>query len=153
MAKVTIHQRELERVRESLAYGVQNLMFAIETDAKREAPVRGGYRSFMSTKRGKAGQVLIGGTLRRSIHTAVYYRGKPIAGGSDENGNSTPAYSEAGDADIVGIVGTNCTYGAFVEMGTVKMRERPFLAPAFDANAKDAGSLINAGARRRLGRP
>jgi|PlaIllAssembly_1097288.scaffolds.fasta_scaffold00569_7 HK97 gp10 family phage protein len=152
MGKVKVYEAELDRIRESLAYGVQNLMFAVEADAKREAPVRGGYRSFMSTKRGKAGQVLIGGTLRRSIHSTTYYKGKPIVGGTDENGNAKPDYSESGDGDIVGIVGTNCSYGAFVELGTVKMRERPFLTPAFDANAANAGDLINAGARRRLGR-
>jgi len=147
MGKVKVYQQEMLRLRMSLAFGVHNWAMAVEADAKRDAPVRGGHRSRMTTKRGKAGQVLIGGTLRRSIHSVTYFQGRPIAGGTDENGNRAPNYEKAGD--IVGVVGTNCTYGAYVELGTVKMPARPFITPAFDANARHITQLINAGAARK----
>lgn len=147
--RMDINEMELHRLHESLAYGVLNFMYAVEADAKREAPVRGGYRSFMTTKKGKAGQVLIGGTLRRSIHSVVYFNGRTLTGSDDrdDNGNAIPTYESS--PDIVGYVGTNCSYGAFVELGTVKMDARPFLSPAFDGNVPNASALINAGARRK----
>lgn len=147
MGKVKVYQQEMLRLRMSLAWGVHNFAMAVEADAKRDAPVRGGHRSFMTTKRGKAGQVLKGGTLRRSIHAVTYFQGKPIVGGRDENGAAIPDYDKTGD--IVGIVGTNCSYGAYVELGTVKMPARPFVAPAFDANERNVIALINAGAARK----
>jgi HK97 gp10 family phage protein len=149
MGKVTVYAQEVDRLKRSLAFGVLNFMYAVEADAKREAPVRGGYRSFMSTKRGKAGQVLIGGTLRRSIHATTYYKGQTLvaADDRDDNGEAIPDYDAS--PDIVGYAGTNCSYGAFVEFGTVKMEARPFLSPAFDGNVPNASALINAGARRK----
>lgn len=150
--KVVVHVGEVQNLREALGRGVLNWMHAVEADAKADAPVRGGHRSFMSTKRGKAGQVLIGGTLRRSIHSQVWVDGVAIKpSGTDENGNGLPHYPVPFKG-VTGIVGTNAHYGLFVELGTVKMAERPFLGPAFDGNMSRRESLIRAGMNYR-GKP
>jgi len=140
-----------------LGRGMLNLAHAIEAGAKREAPVRGGYRSFLTTKRTKAGasgsvaiganngSVLIGGTLRRSIHSAAFVDGSPVSGSgqADENGKPVPDYAPG--RGVVAFVGTNCNYGAYVEIGTVKMDARPFLGPSVDAESQRAATLIRAG--------
>jgi hypothetical protein len=142
--RVQVNRGERQQLQRALAAGVLNLMHAVETDAKREAPVRGGHRSF-------APDGPVGGTLRRSIHAVTYLEGRPIAGSAaaDENGQRIPDYG--GGGQIVGIVGTNSGYGGFVELGTVKMPARAFLAPAGDKNLADAQGLITAGAKRFLG--
>jgi hypothetical protein len=141
--------RELAKLREAVAYGMLNLGHAIETDTKRETVVRGGHRSF-NTDLTKAGTPRVGGTLRRSIHTAAYLDGKQVGGvATDENGAATPDY--AAGTGIKVFVGTNSGYGAYVELGTVKMPARPSLVPALLKNKGDAPALIAAGARKRLG--
>jgi HK97 gp10 family phage protein len=145
--KVVIHEDEMRRFREAVGLGALNFGHAVEGAAKREAPVRGGYRSFMTTKTGKAGQVLIGGTLRRSIHAAAWVDGRRVgSSGSDENGNDPPDYSPG--PGIVVVIGTNSTYGAYVELGTSRMAERPFLGPAFEGQSGSMASLIRAGMKR-----
>lgn len=157
-SKVKVNAAEMARFRHALGLGALNFAHAVEADAKREAPVRGGYRSFLTTKRTKAGRegkvaigadngsVLIGGTLRRSIHSVAYVDSQRIGGGEDENGKPVPDYA-AGDG-IVAVTGTNCEYGAYVEIGTVRMSARPFLGPAFDKNMERLPSLMRAGMKR-----
>lgn len=159
-AKVKINEAEMARFRRAVGLGMLNFAHAVEAGAKREAPVRGGYRSFLTTKRTKAGasgevaigadngSVLIGGTLRRSIHSVAYVDGKPVSGSgqADENGKGLPDYAPS--RGIVAIVGTNCEYGAYVEIGTTKMASRPFLGPAFDAESARLESLVRAGMKR-----
>ncbi|MFA5313220.1 MAG: HK97-gp10 family putative phage morphogenesis protein [Methanomassiliicoccales archaeon] len=55
------------------------------------------------------GQLYSGGRLKSSIHPSFY------------------------KAQFKVTVGTNVTYGPYVEYGTVKMRAQPFLNPAFEA--------------------
>lgn len=159
-AKVVINKAEQARFNRALGMGVLNFGHAVEAGAKREAPVRGGYRSFLTTKMTKAGRegkiprgadngsVLIGGTLRRSIHSAAWVNGVPVAGSqqSDENGKGIPDYAPA--KGVMVAVGTNCEYGAYVEIGTVKMAARPFLGPAWDAAMGNFDSLVRAGMRK-----
>ena len=160
MTTVKLRPAEMDRLRQAIAFGMLNLGHAIEGDAKADAPVRGGHRSFLTTKRTKAGRaglavsenngsVLIGGNLRRSIHTAAYLDGSQIARSNDDNGKPTPNY--AAGSGIKVFVGTNSGYGAYVELGTRRMAARPFLTPAFLKNRGRAASLIAAGARRKLG--
>ena len=158
-AKVKIHETEYDRFLTAVGYGALNFGHAVEADAKRDAPVRGGHRSFLTTKRTKAGargdvpigadngSVMIGGTLRRSIHTAAWVDGKRIGSSADENGKGIPDYALSGK--IVVVVGTNCDYGAYVEIGTVKMQERPFLGPSFDSNLSRSDALIAAGMKAK----
>lgn len=159
-AKVVVNKDEVQRFRKALGLGMMNFCHAVEGDAKGEAPVRGGYRSFLTTKRTQAGasgkvdigadngSVLIGGTLRRSIHSAAWVDGSPVAGAQqvDENGNTVPSYAPG--KGILGVIGTNSSYGAYVELGTVRMQERPFLGPAFDANGGRFAGLMKAGMKR-----
>lgn len=141
--------RELAQLREAVAYGMLNLGHAIEADTKRETVVRGGHRSFKTMKNAD-GSPQVGGTLRRSIHTAAYLDGRQVGGvTTDENGAPAPDYA-AGPGPKV-FVGTNSGYGAYVELGTSKMAARPALVPALLKNKGDAPALIAAGARRKLG--
>lgn len=158
-SSVVIHEDEYDRFLQAVGYGMLNFGHAVEADAKRDAPVRGGHRSFLTTKRTKAGargdvpigadngSVLIGGTLRRSIHTAVWVDGRRLGEASDENGRAIPDYATTGK--VVVVIGTNCDYGAYVEIGTVKMAARPFLGPAFDSNGSRIESLVRAGMKAK----
>lgn len=142
-SKTTIRPQALRQLREAAAYGLLNAMFAIEGAAKKNTPVRGGYRSF-------APDGPVGGTLRRSEHSAVYLDGQKIAGPeADENGSPVPDYASGGG--IVGFTGTNTDYAVYVHNGTVKMAARPFLTEGFMQVRGQLQALIVAGARRRLG--
>lgn len=134
---------ELDR---DLAIGVYALALAAETEAKREAPVRGGYRSF------RPGIPPIGGTLRRSIHSIGYGRDGRQVGEHNEAGRAIPSEAGPQPGVISSYVGTNSGYGAFVELGTVKMPARPFLSPALDSAMARATSIM-AAAIDRAGRP
>lgn len=136
---------------EAIGYGLLNYGHAVETRGKANAPVRGGNRSF-------APDGPVGGTLRRSIHTVAYAGGRRIGDGTavsptsgvDENGTGTP--SDYGPRNEVAVfVGTNSGYGLWVHEGTAVMAARPFLTEAWLATRAEAGALIAAGARRRLG--
>jgi hypothetical protein len=141
--------RELAKLREAVAYGFLNFGHAVETDAKRDTVVRGGHRSFMTMKNAD-GSAQVGGTLRRSVHTAAHLDGQQIGGvATDENGAATPAY--AAGPGIRVFVGTNSGYGFWVDQGTSKMPARPALVPALLKNKGDAPALIAAGARKKLG--
>lgn len=140
--------RELAKLRAGVAYGLLNFGHAIETDAKRETVVRGGHRSF-NTVRNADGTPQVGGTLRRSVHTAAYIDGRQIAATADENGKAAPEY--AAGRGIRVFVGTNSGYGFYVDQGTDKMPARPALVPALLKNKVGAAVIIAAGTRRKLG--
>src|SRR5690349_17275852 len=73
------------QLRAAIAAGVQAIMLDAETEAKREAPVRGGYRSF------RPGTKPIGGTLRRSIHSATFLDGRQVGSSPVESAAAVPA--------------------------------------------------------------
>ena len=148
--RIVRHPAAIKAAREAAAYGLLNFGFAVETAWKRDAVVRGGHRSF-NTDLTKAGTPRVGGTFRRSIHTAAYLDGRRIGGEtSDENGVAPPDYAPG--TGMVVFVGSNSGYGAFVELGTAKMPARPAAVPALLATKGQAPALIAAGARRHLGR-
>lgn len=109
-----------------LAVGMHAVALDTETEAKREAPVRGGYRSF------RPGEKPIGGTLRRSIHSVTYGVDGSTVGISREGAGAIAADETPVPGQITSFVGTNTGYGIFVELGTSKMPARAFLAPAAD---------------------
>lgn len=143
-------------IEEAATYGLLELGYAAETAWKADVVVRGGHRSF-NTDLTKAGTPRVGGTLRRSIHTAAYHNGRQIAAGTarartsgvDENQEPVPDYVPGTGGRV--FVGTNSGYGAFVELGTSKMPPRPAGIPALLSLRGRAPALIAAGARRRLG--
>jgi HK97 gp10 family phage protein len=110
----------------ALAFGLLNLGFAIEGDAKQNCP----YKT---------------GNLRRSIHSALFLKGARIYGGTDDNAKPIPAYAAAPNATAMVVVGTNAGYGVFVELGTIHMSAQPYLAPALAANRGRASTLVKAG--------
>lgn len=124
MADVTVHvnRDEVAKLKLALAYGMLNLGFFIETQAKLRCP----YRT---------------GNLRRSIHTVAFHEGKTIL----EQGK-VPDYGQDKQGTGV-IVGTNAGYGIFVELGTYKMAAQPFLTPAAQEGLSKAVELITSGAR------
>lgn len=109
-----------------LAVGMHAVVLVAETEAKREAPVRGGYRSF------RPGTSPIGGTLRRSIHAVTYGVDGGVVGLDNEGGKAIPTEEAPVPGKITGYIGTNSGYGAFVELGTSRMPARAFLSPASD---------------------
>ena len=125
------NEAEFRRLEEALAFGLLNLGFAIEADAKARVPV-------------------LTGNLRRSIHTAGFRKGARFYGGTDDNGKPVPDYAGGGRQTMV-VVGTNAGYGVFVELGTFKMAAQPFLGPALADNRSRAGELVKAGMARKLG--
>ncbi len=140
----------LAKLRNAIAVGVAQVMLDAETEAKREAPVRGGYRSFVP------GTKPIGGTLRRSIHSATFLDGKLVSQhveavpGSTRPPGPLPEMA-ALPGRIVGYVGTNSGYGAFVELGTVRMTPRPFLGPGLEVASKRAVATIARAVQRAGG--
>lgn len=122
IVRIVPNSRGLADFRRRLARGTAAVVLDAETEAKRETPVHGGYRSF------RPGEKPIGGTLRRSVHSAVFLDGT-LAFSHAEDGKP-PLGDETGlPGRIVGYVGTNSGYGSFVELGTSKMPARPFLTP------------------------
>ncbi len=113
----------IKAAREAGAYGLLNFGFAVEGAWKADAVVRGGHRSFM-TDLTKAGTPRVGGTFRRSIHTAAYLDGQRIGGEmADENGEAPPNYP-AGKGMVV-YVGSNCGYGGPSSSGPPRCRPGP----------------------------
>lgn len=124
--KVKRREREISQMEEALGYGMLNLGFHIEERAKANVPVRTG-------------------NLRRSIHTVAFANGHRI--GSSEG--ELPA--ELGALRGIGVVvGTNTGYGLYVELGTVRMRARPYLTPAAQDGLANAIHLISEGAKARF---
>lgn len=126
MAEITVHRNEdeIKRLKRALAYGMLNLGYFIETQAKTKCP----YKT---------------GNLRRSIHTVGFHDGSVLASTADRK---PPDYGQDRRASGV-IVGTNTGYGIFVELGTIKMKPRAFLQPAASAGLAKGEALIIEGAR------
>lgn len=155
--RVVMHPAGIKAAREAAAYGLLNFGFAVEGEWKKDAVVRGGHRSF-NTDLTKAGTPRVGGTFRRSIHTAGYRDGVRIGAGTASNPNSgqddnhEPVPTYVPGSGIVVFVGTNSGYGAFVELGTRNMPARPAGVPALLRLKSQAQSLVAAGARKHRGR-
>jgi HK97 gp10 family phage protein len=114
----------MAQLKVQLAYGLLNVGLAVEAAAKRRSPV-------------------LTGNLRRSVHTAAFSEGKRIYGATDENGHPIPDYVAPKGA--ITIVGTNCGYGVFQELGTRYMHAQPYLGPGLNDVRGEAQMLIKAG--------
>jgi hypothetical protein len=139
--KIVPNAQGMAEFRMRIASGLAAVMRDAELEAKRETPVRGAYRSF------RPGQPPIGGTLRRSVHSAVFLDGRLTFHGSEDQ-QAPMAEMQGLPNGIVGFVGTNTGYGAFVELGTRRMTSRPFLGPGLDAAMGRAGATFTRGMGR-----
>lgn len=129
---------------DALGYGLLNLGFALETAMKGHTPVRGGFRSFDPTGP-------VGGTLRRSEHTVAYVDGQEIGRHVDAAADNPVLPDYVPGQGAVVYVGTNSGYGRWVAEGTSKMAARPFPEEGLADVTPQAGALIAAGTRKRLG--
>ena len=72
------------------------------------------------------------GRLRASVssnwHGSGMERGKVDSQAEPDDGVGQP------DKELTGVVGTNVDYGRYMEMGTVKLKPRPYLRPALEKN-------------------
>lgn len=140
IVRIVPNRAGLAAFRTRVARGTLAVVLDAETEAKRETPVHGGYRSF------RPGEKPIGGTLRRSVHSVTYLDGVLFAHHTEDG--KPPLPEETGGRGIVGYVGTNSGYGGFVDQGTAKMAPREFLAPGLRVAAGRAPGTI----KRAMGR-
>lgn len=131
-------QEALSKLEEALKAGLTECGLLAERTAKQRCPVAQPW-NWKYPKKG-----YIGGTLRNSIATAVDGTVPKTDGKRDyENPNKdkritghyeqqTPREPQDGKKALY--VGTNVYYAPYVEMGTSKMKKRPFIEPALMEN-------------------
>lgn len=96
----------------------------IESDAKKTMTDKG----IVDTGR-------LRGSLSYTVNDGQTVGYEPVEGSADDD----PV--RAGEKNTA-IIGTNVFYGKFIEFGTSKMKARPFLRPAFDANVAKIKKLF-----------
>ena len=81
---------------------------------------------------------------RRSVHHSPSVEGEPPAIDTGRLVQSVTHVVEGGgyEPETKGYVGTNLGYGKWLEMGTSKMKPRPWLVPALNANREKIKQLI-----------
>lgn len=150
MSRFEWNEGAWQQVRRAAAMGLLNACHAIEAKSKSITPVHGDPTQGGIYSTFTPGARPIGGTLRRSQHSAVYVDGIKIAGATnDENGTLVPEYIPR--KGIAGFVGTNVFYALFVHDGTVKMDARPFLATAVAELEPDIPGYVASGMAAALG--
>jgi HK97 gp10 family phage protein len=108
-------EKAIARVRKDVVSNLWRIGFLIEADAKRLCPVDTG-------------------RLRASLITDVDERSLAVRVGSSPHLLEHPT--------IAGVVGTDVYYAKYVELGTYKMKARPFLTPAMWMNKSNALALL-----------
>lgn len=84
------------------------------------------------------------GRLRNSITSAVSGQSGSTHNYSDDKGNRfSDAIGSTGDAkENTVYLGTNVEYSSYVELGTYKMRARPFIRPAMEKNLSEYKDIL-----------
>ena len=128
----------LEMVNNKGTDAIKKGCFMVEGDAKRS--MKPGSGNEYKRPGGKihhasaAGQppAVDTGRLRASVssnwHGSGMERGKVDSQAEPDDGVGQP------DKELTGVVGTNVDYGRYMEMGTVKLKPRPYLRPALEKN-------------------
>jgi HK97 gp10 family phage protein len=129
--KVVSHRQEvIDAKDEAVKRAMIQIGMAAETYAKSLCPV--------GTPESTGIKGYIGGTLRGSITYATeeqHSTGQAPARGADYKMLATPEKERV-------YIGTNVEYAPYVEMGTVKMKPKPYLKPAIANNADEYKSII-----------
>lgn len=129
--KVVSHRQEvIDAKDEAVKRAMIQIGMAAETYAKALCPV--------GTPESTGIKGYIGGTLRGSITYATeeqHSTGQAPARGADYKMLATPEKERV-------YIGTNVEYAPYVEMGTVKMKPKPYLKPAIANNAAEYQSII-----------
>lgn len=129
--KITSHKQEaIEAKDEAVRRAMKDIGMAAETYAKLLCPV--------GTPESTGIEGYIGGTLRGSITYATeeqHSSGQAPAKGADYKMLATPEKERV-------YIGTNVEYAPYVEMGTVKMKPKPYLKPAIANNAAEYQSIL-----------
>lgn len=129
--KVVSHRQEvIDAKDEAVKRAMIQIGMAAETYAKALCPV--------GTPESTGIKGYMGGTLRGSITFATeeqHSTGQAPARGADYKMLATPEKERV-------YIGTNVEYAAYVEMGTVKMKPKPYLKPAIANNAAEYQSII-----------
>lgn len=129
--KVVSHRQEaIDAKDEAVKSAMIQIGMAAETYAKALCPV--------GTPESTGIKGYIGGTLRGSITYATeeqHSTGQAPAKGADYKMLATPEKERV-------YIGTNVEYAPYVEMGTVKMKPKPYLKPAIANNAAEYQSII-----------
>lgn len=129
--KVVSHRQEvIEAKDEAVKRAMIQIGMAAETYAKALCPV--------GTPESTGIKGYMGGTLRGSITYATeeqHSTGQAPARGADYKMLATPEKERV-------YIGTNVEYAPYVEMGTVKMKPKPYLKPAIANNAAEYQSIL-----------
>lgn len=129
--KIISHRQEIIDAKdEAVRRAMIQIGMAAETYAKGLCPV--------GTPESTGIKGYIGGTLRGSITYATeeqHSTGQAPAKGADYKMLATPEKERV-------YIGTNVEYAPYVEMGTVKMKPKPYLKPAIANNAAEYQSII-----------
>ena len=129
--KIISHRQEIiDAKNEAVKRAMIQIGMAAETYAKALCPV--------GTPESTGIKGYIGGTLRGSITYATeeqHSTGQAPARGADYKMLATPEKERV-------YIGTNVEYAPYVEMGTVKMKPKPYLKPAIANNAAEYQSIL-----------
>lgn len=129
--RMVSHRQEIIDAKdEAVKRAMIQIGMAAETYAKALCPV--------GTPESTGIKGYIGGTLRGSITYATeeqHSTGQAPAKGADYKMLATPEKERV-------YIGTNVEYAPYVEMGTVKMKPKPYLKPAIANNAAEYQSII-----------
>lgn len=129
-------QREFEK---ALRKGLTAIGIEAERNAKREIT------KLVYSRGDKEKKYRLTGRLRNSITFALSGEGADKKAYTDDDGNSYSYDGSAPGKKLEGVyIGSNVEYAPYVEMGTSRMRARPFLRPAATEHSERYKKLMEA---------
>jgi len=96
--------------------------------------------------KGKELEKLIGQKSARNMQTAAYFLEgeikKSMKAGGGKGKSHIPAPPGEPDKGVIGRIGTNVIYSKFLELGTSRMKARPFLRPGLEKNKRKIAQIL-----------